>query len=153
MQDTARWPKDYQEEQWKNESIALIGSGASSVQTLPTMQPHVKHIDTFIRTPIWFISIAGNDGNSLPYGDEERIKFRKDIPEMLKHAKYLEDMINADWSMFFKDSPAQKYAKEHFAARMASMIKDERLLKGITPEFGVGCRRITPGKILLYKKR
>ena len=30
-------------------------------------------------------------------------------------------------------------------ARMAEHIKDERLLKGFTPEFGFGCRRITPG--------
>lgn len=28
---------------------------------------------------------------------------------------------------------------------MAEHIKDPRLLKGFTPKFGVGCRRITPG--------
>ncbi|KAF4630307.1 hypothetical protein G7Y89_g7832 [Cudoniella acicularis] len=64
---TARWPKDYQEEQWKGESVAIIGSGASSIQTLPGMQPHVKHIHVYVRTPIWFISMAGNDGDRDPY--------------------------------------------------------------------------------------
>ena len=28
---------------------------------------------------------------------------------------------------------------------MAEFIKDERLLKGFTPKFELGCRRITPG--------
>jgi cation diffusion facilitator CzcD-associated flavoprotein CzcO len=28
---------------------------------------------------------------------------------------------------------------------MAEWIKDERLLKGFTPNFAIGCRRITPG--------
>lgn len=28
---------------------------------------------------------------------------------------------------------------------MAEWIKDERLLKGFTPNFAIGCRRVTPG--------
>lgn len=47
---TARWPKDYQEEEWKNDRVAIIGSGASSIQTVPNMQPHVNHMDIFVRT-------------------------------------------------------------------------------------------------------
>lgn len=47
---TARWPDDYEAEQWKNDNVAVIGSGASSIQTVPAMQPHVKHIDVFVRT-------------------------------------------------------------------------------------------------------
>jgi cation diffusion facilitator CzcD-associated flavoprotein CzcO len=35
---TARWPEDYQKEEWQNETVAVIGSGASSIQTVPTMQ-------------------------------------------------------------------------------------------------------------------
>lgn len=143
--DTARWPKDYQEEQWKNGSVAIIGSGASSVQTLPTMQPHVKHIDVYVRTAIWFISIVGNDGNGKEYTPEEREKFRNDLPALVKHAKYLECEVNRLWDVFFKDSEAQTEAKKIFSARMEEFIKDERLLKGFTPKFAIGCRRITPG--------
>jgi cation diffusion facilitator CzcD-associated flavoprotein CzcO len=36
---TARWPENYQEQEWKNDRIAVIGSGASSIQTVPKMQP------------------------------------------------------------------------------------------------------------------
>lgn len=50
MIHTARWPKDYQQEQWKNDRVAVIGSGASSIQTVPSMQPYTKHLDVFVRT-------------------------------------------------------------------------------------------------------
>jgi cation diffusion facilitator CzcD-associated flavoprotein CzcO len=32
-----------------------------------------------------------------------------------------------------------------FRARMAEFIKDKRLLEGFTPNFDIGCRRVTPG--------
>jgi cation diffusion facilitator CzcD-associated flavoprotein CzcO len=143
--DTARWPKDYQKEQWKNESVAIIGSGASSIQTLPSMQPFVKHIDVYVRTAVWFISIAGNNGAGEIYTEEERKGFRNDPKALLKHAKYLEDQMNGLWSLFFTSSEGQKEAQRMFGARMAEFIKDKRLLKGFTPKFAIGCRRITPG--------
>ncbi|KAH8654484.1 flavin-binding monooxygenase-like protein [Tricladium varicosporioides] len=142
---TARWPKDYQEEQWKGESVAIIGSGASSIQTLPGMQPYVKHIDVYVRTAVWFISIAGNDGNGALYTEEERNEFRGDTKKLLEHAKYLEGQLNGLWDLFFTDSESQHMAQKLFADRMAEFIKDERLLKGFTPKFSIGCRRITPG--------
>jgi cation diffusion facilitator CzcD-associated flavoprotein CzcO len=35
---TAGWPDDYREEQWKGESVVVLGSGSSAVQTVPNMQ-------------------------------------------------------------------------------------------------------------------
>jgi cation diffusion facilitator CzcD-associated flavoprotein CzcO len=147
--DTAKWPKDYQKPEWKEESVAIIGSGASSIQTLPNMQPYVKHIDVYVRTPVWFIDIAGNDGMDKKYSREQQEDFRKDIKSLVKHAKELEDKINGPWSLFFNDSDIQKEAKKMLSARMAEFIKDERLLQGFTPEFAIGCRRVTPGRTLL----
>jgi len=109
------------------------------------MQPHVKHIDTYIRTAIWFTSMAGNDGSGREYAPEEREGFRKDIPGLVKHAKYLENEMNSLWGVFFEGSESQLGAQEMFRNRMAEHIKDKRLLDGITPKFSLGCRRITPG--------
>src|SRR3954467_15779577 len=102
----------YQKEQWKDESIAIIGSGASSIQTLPTMQPHVKHIDVYVRTAVWFISIAGNNGAGEVYTEEERDTFRGDTKKLVEHAKYLEDQVNGLWDVFFTKSQAQKDARK-----------------------------------------
>lgn len=110
------------------------------------MQPHVKHIDVYVRTAVWFISIAGNNGAGEIYKKEERDEFRNDTKKLVEHAKYLEGQINGLWDIFFEGSETQEEAKKIFGARMAEFIKDDRLLKGFTPKFGIGCRRITPGK-------
>lgn len=94
---TARWPKNYQKEQWQHDRVAVIGSGASSIQTVPTMQPHVKHIDVFVRTAVWFVQIANNYGQNKEYNDDEKEKFRKDPKALVAHAKDIEDQINGLW--------------------------------------------------------
>ena len=41
---TARWDAGYQAEQWKGQDVAVIGGGASSVQTVPGMQVNLSHL-------------------------------------------------------------------------------------------------------------
>ncbi|EFE33688.1 uncharacterized protein ARB_07635 [Trichophyton benhamiae CBS 112371] len=135
---TAAWPKDYQEEQWKGENVVVIGSGASSIQTVPGMQPHVKHMDVFVRTGTWFAAIAGNQGGNSAYSDEEKERFRSDPQALVEHCKSWEDQINALWGMFYKGSPAQAAVRQI----QADEITDKII--GFLPSFGVGCRRMTP---------
>lgn len=47
---TADWDQDYTAEKWKGENVLVVGSGASSLQVVPNMQPHVDRMDVFIRT-------------------------------------------------------------------------------------------------------
>lgn len=110
------------------------------------MQPYVKHIDVYVRTAIWFAKIAGNDGRGKEYTPEEREKFRNDLHALVEHAKSIENQINDLWDMFFRDSEANKAFQIQFTARMEDLIKDKRLLEGLTPKFSLGCRRVTPGK-------
>ncbi|KAK5447968.1 hypothetical protein LTS15_009467 [Exophiala xenobiotica] len=92
---TAGWPKDYQAEQWKRDHVAVIGSGASAVQTVPGMQPYVKKMDVYIRTPVWFFAHVNPDGSERPqnyqYTEEEKKTFREDHDAMLAHAKQIEN--------------------------------------------------------------
>jgi hydroxyversicolorone monooxygenase len=142
---TARWPKDYQAEEWKKDRVAVIGSGATSIQTVPAMQPYVKHMDVFVCTGVWFIHFANNYGQNYEYTAEQKDIFRHDPDELVKHAKDIEDQINGPWGGFFKNSEMGRQVEEFFLNRMKEWIKDERLLKGFTPKFGMGCRRVTPG--------
>jgi cation diffusion facilitator CzcD-associated flavoprotein CzcO len=137
---TATWPNDYQSEQWKNDRVAVIGSGASSIQTVPNMQPHVKHMDIFVRTGVWFVQIANNFGQNKEYSQEERDEFRRDPKKLVAHAKDIENQVNGLWGAFYTGSEAQKGAQTMFRERMKEFIKDERLLEGFTPKFEVGCK-------------
>lgn len=109
---TAVWDKDYQAEQWKNDRIAIIGSGASSVQTVPNMQPHAKHLDVFVRTGIWFVEIANNFGANKEYTQSERDDFRQHPEKLVEHAKSIEDQVNGMWGTFYAGSEGQKAAQE-----------------------------------------
>lgn len=61
---TARWPDDYGPEQWAKERVAVLGSGASAIQVVPAMQSKAKHMDVFVRTPVWFAELAGHSGEN-----------------------------------------------------------------------------------------
>ncbi|KAJ4516740.1 hypothetical protein HRR88_007892 [Exophiala dermatitidis] len=118
---TARWPKEYQAEEWKKDRVAVIGSGG-----------------------VWFVQIANNFGANHEYTDEQKQEFR-DPYKIVEHAKSIEDQVNGLWGSFYKNSKAQAEGQAALKKRMSEMIKDERLLKGFTPTWGIGCRRITPG--------
>ena len=108
------------------------------------MQPHVKHMDVFVRTAVWFVQIANNFGANHEYTDEQKQEYR-DPYKLVEHAKSIEDQVNGLWGTFFQGSTMQEEGQKGLKARMAEFIKDERLLKGFTPKFGIGCRRVTPG--------
>lgn len=137
---TATWPSDYNKEEWAKNRVAIIGSGASSIQTVPTMQPHAKHLDIFVRTGVWFVQIANNFGQNKEYSQEERDEFRSDPKKLLAHAKDIENQVNGLFTAFYTNSEDQKGAQALFRERMKEHIKDERLLEGFTPKFEVGCR-------------
>jgi cation diffusion facilitator CzcD-associated flavoprotein CzcO len=143
---TARWPENYQAEQWKDDKVAVIGSGASSIQTVPNMiNRGVKHMDVFVRTGVWFVEIANNFGANHEYTDEQKEAFRSDPKNIVEHAKSIEQQVNGLWGIFYDKAEGQLMAQDMLRQRMGEFIKDERLLKGFTPKFAVGCRRITPG--------
>ena len=114
------------------------------------MQPRTKHLDVFVRTGVYFGVLAGNSGSQAKtYSSEEKDAFRLDPDSLVAHAKEIEDQVNGMWGGFYSGSMGQKMGSMFFKKRMAEHIKDERLLKGFIPTYGLGCRRITPGDVYM----
>lgn len=63
----------------------------------------------------------------------------------MEHIKSLEDAFNGRYNQVFLNTPDQAGMRKMFEDRMRERIKDERILKGILPNFPAGCRRIVPG--------
>lgn len=64
---SAAWNKNTN---WKGKTVAVLGCGSSGVQIVPTIQPDVKQLVTFIRTPTWITagfaqSKAGPGGSNF----------------------------------------------------------------------------------------
>lgn len=100
--------------------------------------------DLYCRLGVWFVQIANNFGANHEYTPEQKQEYR-DPYKIVEHAKSIEDQVNGLWGTFYKNSKGQAEGQAALKQRMAEMIKDERLIKGFTPTWGIGCRRITPG--------
>ncbi|KAF4953298.1 hypothetical protein FGADI_6064 [Fusarium gaditjirri] len=129
--------------------ILLIGSGASSVQILPTIQPHVKSVKVFVRTPRWTLpSVNSKKGKFSP---EEIEKFVSDPESVMRLRLENERTLNSFFTMYMKGTILQKQAREHLESEMKKVVLDEEVQKKLVPDFPVGCKRILPsGDQFLY---
>lgn len=133
-------------------TVALIGSGASSIQVLPQLQVKCGHVNVYIRTPSWIsppVVVPNTGNNNHTYTNEERELFRNDESNYIKLRKEIESQFNGMFAAFFKANPEQRDMRHRFETRMRSIIKDKNLQKHLIPPFETGCRRINPGEQFL----
>ncbi|KAG5753025.1 hypothetical protein H9Q69_009918 [Fusarium xylarioides] len=142
---TAGWDEGFDQAAWMNKTVAVIGSGASAVQVVPSMQPHVSKMTVFSRTPVWFAPGLAGDEFSPEYSPEDRENFKKDPSKLQAHGQSIERVLNNLLPNFYSGTDYQRNAIKFFYDQMKIKIKDPRLLQGFTPEFVPGCRRITLG--------
>jgi cation diffusion facilitator CzcD-associated flavoprotein CzcO len=122
---------------FKNKRVAIIGSGASAAQVIPTIAPDVKELHIFQRTPHWV----------LPRPDK---KFSAIEQELLGNILVYEAVRKSIyWSLEtrvigFKYSPLmlKMVAEKEALAYLKKAIPDETLRKKVTPDFTIGCKRI-----------
>ena len=140
----------------------MIGSGSSAIQVVPQLQPRtscsfpdliedVSKLISFNRSPTWITPEFGEDmapddkGRDAIYSEEEKAKMQ-DPKYLLEYRKWIENAMNATFYLFKKNSVEQKQAVEAFTLLMKTRLKyDQRLCGLLIPNFGVGCRRFTPG--------
>ncbi|KAL1850047.1 hypothetical protein Plec18167_008252 [Paecilomyces lecythidis] len=133
----------------KDKRVAIVGAGASAIQTLPEMQSIATHVDIYIRTPSW---ITGPFGSQLEgelnhtYTEEERTRFRDDIEYSLRTRKNMETSFTGMHRAFFKGSDEQKEWRTKLEKRMRELIHSEDLQQSLIPSFEAGCRRTSPGE-------
>ncbi|KIK70801.1 hypothetical protein GYMLUDRAFT_184786 [Collybiopsis luxurians FD-317 M1] len=146
---TARWPQDFD---YKDRTVAVIGCGSSGIQVLATMQPDVKQLYHFIRSPTWITpgfaqQFAGPGGKNFCYTEEQKKLYADDPVHALKYRKMIESELNERFKFIVQGTPEQKAALEFANKDMCQRLKgDQRLIDAIVPTgFTVGCRRPTPG--------
>ena len=115
--------------------VAVIGTGASAIQFIPEIQPKVKELVAFQRTPQWILPKPDIKVNKLVRGlfhlPFSLNLFRKTLYVGMetfglgfRHPKILKRL--------------QGLAKWHINRH----IKDETLKKKITPDYTMGCKRV-----------
>ncbi|KAF5970676.1 flavin-binding monooxygenase [Fusarium coicis] len=149
---TAGWPDDFWENEWKSKRIAVIGSGASSVQTVPTMQL-VDNVGNNYECEFHSEEAMEPFADQAPNLDseEEKRDFRAHPEKLVEHIKSVEKAFNSRWNHNLMGTPEQLAMKEAVRNRMRSLIKEDKIFEKMTPDFPVNCRRLvvvtlmTPG--------
>ncbi|CAG9953894.1 unnamed protein product [Clonostachys rosea f. rosea IK726] len=144
---SAAWDHDYD---FTNKRVALIGNGSSAIQILPSIQPIVKQLTTFIRSPTWIspnfaAQFASADGKNFTYS-EEQLKDFEDPEKLLAYRKKIEHDFNKLYKGLQYGSPEQEYFKEASLKIMNERLQGKKeFTEKLIPTWAFGCRRLSPG--------
>ncbi|KAF8240258.1 FAD/NAD(P)-binding domain-containing protein [Tricholoma matsutake] len=127
----------------KGKHVGIIGNGSSAIQTLPAIHPVVSKITTFVRRGTWVAPVQGFEQRL--YSEEDREEFKTNPEVHLQYRKRQEENINALFPMFKLDTEAQSIIRSTMHAQMKEKLQNDDLEAKLIPQFGVGCRRFTPG--------
>ncbi|TFK56356.1 FAD/NAD-binding domain-containing protein [Heliocybe sulcata] len=140
---------------WGDKKVGVIGCGSSAIQIVPALQPKVAQLVNFVRGKTWLATpfleektgqILGRDtrGNHK-FTEEDKERFRD--PVFYKQFRWeLENELNSIHASTLKGTAQQLAAREAFTADMKRRLaKRPDIAKHLIPEFGVACRRLTPG--------
>ncbi len=133
---SARWDHDYD---MKGKRVASIGTGASAIQYVPSIQPDVERLHVFQRTPPWIMPHTDRPTTAL-----ERRLYRRfpAMQRLVRGAVYSGREINV---LGFVKKPRLMAIVERIArAHMARQVPDHELREKVTPDYTIGCKRILP---------
>jgi cation diffusion facilitator CzcD-associated flavoprotein CzcO len=131
---TAEWRHDVE---LRGKRMAVIGTGCSAIQVVPSIQPEVEHVDVYQRSPGWTFP-------KMDFAYKERTKklFAR-FP-----ALHRLDRAAVFWFMEFGAAAMTKRPRLLSFFRVAGRsqinkaIKDPGLRAKVTPRDEVGCKRV-----------
>jgi cation diffusion facilitator CzcD-associated flavoprotein CzcO len=133
---SARWDHSHD---LSGERVASIGTGASAIQLVPSIQPDVEKLHVFQRTPPWVFPHSNR-----PIKPFERRLYRA-VPALQRLVRGGVYVAREAAVLGFVKRPrlmglAERVAKAH----MRKQISDPELLRKVTPDYTIGCKRILP---------
>ncbi|QIK74322.1 flavin-containing monooxygenase [Nocardioides piscis] len=131
---SARWNHDVD---LTGKRVAVIGTGASSIQIVPSIQPAVAHLDLYQRTAPYVI----------PRSDRRYTRIER---LLLKHVPAVRRAYRTAvyWGRetyvpaFVVDPRIAAPAKKAARANIAKAITDPELRAKVTPTYALGCKRV-----------
>jgi cation diffusion facilitator CzcD-associated flavoprotein CzcO len=147
---------------WAGKSVAVIGSGSSSIQMVPPMAETAKSLTVFIRNPTYvgplmhmLVSNKETDPDAQDpgsagihrYTDKEKKRFREDPDHLLWYRRQIEKMMNGAFPAYIRGSAANLGNKAFWQGTMEKLLAgDPELGKFLIPDWSPGCRRLSPGE-------
>lgn len=120
------------------ERVAVIGTGASAVQFVPRIQPRVKELHLFQRTPSWVMPDPDR-----PVTAFERRLYRRvpAVQRLVRAGIYL--IHEATVLGTIVDRRLSKGLELIARRHLRDQVPDPELRAKLTPSYTIGCKRIT----------
>ncbi len=134
---SARWDHDYD---LTGKRVAIVGTGASAVQIIPSIAPEVARLDVYQRTPIW---VSPKFNPPIP-GVVKRLFARVPFVQRLAHriANEVVDFFLVTVVIHYRRAPfLVRLVEAHNKRFIASQVRDPELRRKLTPDYSFGCKR------------
>lgn len=131
---SSRWNHDYD---LAGKRVAVIGTGASSIQIVPSIAGEVAHLDVYQRTAPWVLPRADREYTAI-----ERFAYRR-VPGYQRLARAGVYALRETQVLGLTRMPSMlKPLQISAAGNIRKGIKDPALRKKVTPAFRMGCKRM-----------
>lgn len=133
---TARWDH---EQDLRGRKVAIIGTGASAVQVIPSIAPEVEHLTVLQRTPIW--CLPKPDARIGPRARRllGRVPAAQAVARALSQT-YVE--LNFPFPAHFHGViPVAAAGERAGLSHLRRQVRDPAVREKLTPHYGLGCKR------------
>lgn len=132
---SARWDHEHD---LTDREVAVIGTGASSIQFVPEIQPQVRQLYVFQRTPPW---VMPHPGRTIT--DAERRLYRA-VPAVQQLVRAGIYWGREAFALPFLHPPLSGFPERIAKRHMRRQVPDRGLRDKLTPNYMIGCKRILP---------
>jgi cation diffusion facilitator CzcD-associated flavoprotein CzcO len=119
--------------------VAVIGTGCSAVQIVPTIAPDVEHLTVFQRTPIWCLPKPDR-----ALGARERW-FLEHVPGAKLATRLLSQVfVELNFPLaahYYGVVPLAHRGEAVARAFLRKQVEDPEVREKLTPKYGLGCKR------------
>lgn len=119
--------------------VAVLGTGASAIQIVPSIQPDVERLHVFQRTPPWI----------MPHSDRPITRVEQ---WLYRHVPLLQRIPRA-FAYWYREVASPGFTRNirllrplefHALMHMKRQVKDPKLRRELQPNYRIGCKRILP---------
>ncbi|MFD0273070.1 flavin-containing monooxygenase [Kitasatospora sp. NPDC127111] len=131
---SSRWDHDYE---LAGKRVAMVGTGASAAQIIPSIQPQVGKLTVFQRTPAWVLPRRDRDITEL----EKWLHNRLPMTAKLRRGT-LFALRELQVDAFVRRPGLLKVVQQLAERHIAQGVADPALRAKLTPDYRIGCKRI-----------
>ena len=132
---TARWNHDYD---LADRRVAVIGTGASAVQVVPSIANQVEQLDVYQRTPAWVVPKRDKVYSERFKRLLGRFRFLLRASRLIKY--WLSELFGP--VVFLDNERLANIGQRGSLMHLREQVKSPELRKKLRPDFQFGCKRI-----------